>query len=338
MKDGKIDYLIEKIEQLEQRINQMNTTPIVHSNRLSNSENKMSDKLLSRQILFEKVKILYPGLMVTIAKRQDGGGLLLINKHNNQSYRVKCFYSRNYSSSRIFGWFSIRKTDLFDTPYDFYAMSLDFNQKNHVFIFSQKQMLSLINDKQSLRDNNSNNQVDRLEHFYIENNKGIFYETREVDKNLDEYREIVEGGINISYAYQNYDIFHETIEGIYEVSNKPFITNDLTVIKNRVYEVLNSQFMIPLQRKDFYYTGSLYQYIEINFKDHKVSELELDIDNIKSVVLHIRAHSNTPLNDINNIFVEINNKFKTQVFMGLSIDDSLDVQIQVFLLRKKEVI
>lgn len=334
--EEKLSQLIDRVSQLEQRINQMSTPTILQNNRVVNQESNISDKLMSRQILLEKITTLYPGLMVTIAKRQDGGGLLLINKRDNQSYRVKCYYSRNYSKDRLFGWFSIRTMDLYETPYDFYAMSLDFNQKNHLFLFSQKQILDIMKEKKSLRDKSKS--IDQLEHFYIEDNKGVFYETREIDKNLDQYRGIVEGGIDVSFGYQNYVLFQDVIGEIKEVSNKPFITNDIAVIKNKVHEVLNSQFMIPLQRKDFYYTGNLQQYIEINMEDYQLNESDFNLDNIKLIILHIRAHSSKPLSSIHNIVVEINDLFKAPVLMGLSINNSYSLQSQIFILGNKEVI
>jgi hypothetical protein len=336
MNEEKLNQLIEKIEHLEQRINQMSTPTVLQNNRFANQENTLSDKLMSRQILLEKITTLYPGLMVTIAKRQDGGGLLLINRHDNQSYRVKCYYSRNYSKDRLFGWFSIRTIDLYETPYDFYAMSLDFNQNNHLFLFSQKQILDIMKEKKLLRDKNK--PTDQLEHFYIEDNKGVFYETREIDKNLDQYRGTVNGGIDVSYGYQNYDLFQDVIGEIKEVSNKPFTTNDVAFIKNKIHEVLNNQFVVPLEKRDFYHKSNLYQYIEMGLQDNKLSELKSDFDNIKSVVIHIRAHSYTPLSVIHSTMLEVENLFNVSVITGVTIDNQRTTQTQIFVLGNKEVL
>lgn len=337
MNDDKINQLLERINQLESKVSKM-SIPNITNTPDKVIEGGMSDKLKSRQKLLDNIRLTYPGLLVTIAKRQDGGGLLLINKHNNQSYRVKCYYSRNYSSHRIFGWFSVRNVDIVDTPYDFYAMSLVFNQKDHVFMFSQKQMAELMKNKQSLR--NDNNQTDRLEHFYIEDNKGVFYETREIDKNLDEYRGMVDGGFNVTYAYQNLDVMQEVIGDIKEDTSKPFVTSNTTIIKSKVHEILSNEdkFVIKLNRKDFYYTGNLYQYLEMNLQDNDLSGVDFKNENIRLVVIHIRAHSNTPLSVIQSKFTEVDYLFDGNMIKGISIDNQENPLIQIFILTKKEVI
>ena len=337
MNENKINQLLERISQLESKVNQMSVHNIANALDKNNDEG-LSDKLKSRQRLLETIKSTYPGVLVTIAKRQDGGGLLLINKHNNQSYRVKCYYSRNYSSQRIFGWFSVRSVDIFDTPYDFYAMSLDFNEKNHVFMFSQKQMQALMNDKQSLRDHG--NQTDRLEHLYIEDNKGTFYETREIDKNLDEYRGLVAGGFDVTYAYQNLDVIQEILGNIKEDSNKPFVTHDISIIKSKVHEILynKDKFVVVLNRKDFFYRGNLYQYIEMDLQENDLSDIDFKNEDIKLVVVHIRTHANTPLVVIHNKFTEVDRLFDGDVLKGVSINDQESPLIQIFILTKKEVI
>ena len=72
-------------------------------------------------------------------------------------------------------------------------------------------------------------------------------------KNLDEYRGMVRGGFDVTYAYQNLDVIQEIIGNIKEDSNKPFITNDISIIKSKVHEILynKDKFVVVLNRKDF---------------------------------------------------------------------------------------
>jgi len=336
MNEEKLNQLIDRINKLEEQLYQIKPSLTSLNSQYNHTESNMSDKMKSRQLLLEKIKTLYPGLMVTIAKRQDGGGLLLINKSDNKAYKVKFFYSKNYRDERLLGWFSVRTTDLYDNPYDFYAMSVDFNQKNHVFLFSQAQLKELLKQKHLIRDTGKSKEP--IEHFYIEDINQKFYETRELNKNLDMYRGIVQGGINVSYAYQNFNVINDIIGDIKKVSNAQFITEDIVVIKNKIHEILKNQFLIPLNRKDFYYTGNLLQYIEVNLDDSKLSNVNMDTENLKSIILHINANSNTPLSVIHGAVQEINNLYKVPVLFGLTINDEIVVQSQLFVIGKKETI
>lgn len=334
MNDEKLDLLIERINQLEAKVSQMNA-PVVIQTRMETTEHDMSDKLKSRQVLLETIQNQYPGLMVTIAKRQDGGGLLLINKKNNNTYRMKCYYSKNHRQERLFGWFSLKTSDVIENPYDFYAMGLDFNGKHHVFIFNHTQVLDVLKKRNPHKDLKTSTEL--IEHMYIEAINQRFFETREIDKSLDDYRGMVEGGVDVTFAYNHYELIQDTIGDIQVASNQPFITSDPVVIKNKIHEVLKNRFLVPLYRKDFYYTGDLQQYIEMNNDDVKPNPSDLKMDNIKSVIMHIQAGYNTPLSIIHNIITDIEALFGVTVLMGLSMREQKGAVSQIFIIGNKEV-
>lgn len=335
MFEDKLNQLIERINQLESKVRQL-STPSVSHNRYEGTEIEPSDKLKSRQKLLEAIQSKYPGLMVTIAKRQDGGGLLLVNKKDGRTFKVKCYYSKNHREERIFGWFSLRTTDLVENPHDFYAMGLYFNEKHHVFIFSHKQVMDLFKERNPLKDIRKSN--DLIEHVYIEEINNQFFETREVDKNLDEYRGLVEGGVNVSYAHDNLNILTEIIGDIQNASNQPFISTDIAVIKNKIYEVLKRPFLIPLERTDFFYKGYLQQFIEMNSIDMKLNPADFRLEAIHSMVLHIQASPDTPLSRIHESVTEINQLFKVPIKLGLSFHEQTDILTQLFIIGNKEVL
>ena len=67
MNEDKINQLLERISQLESKVNQMSVHNIANSLDKNNDEG-LSDKLKSRQRLLETIKSTYPGVLVTMPK------------------------------------------------------------------------------------------------------------------------------------------------------------------------------------------------------------------------------------------------------------------------------
>lgn len=144
-KTDKYDEIVEKLEILEKKYQDLENElrPKNEKIKIQNqteNDTSISKRSFARNYLISQISDLYPGLFVSIASRNDGGGILLTRKKDMATYKVKFYYSRNYKDNRLFAWFSIRAKDI--NQYDYYALSVDFNNENHVFILDNESLKS----------------------------------------------------------------------------------------------------------------------------------------------------------------------------------------------------
>lgn len=338
-----LEELFERVSELERKINSPRVAEILAIETKSSEEiTNGSERTIARNALIKKITLLYPGLFVSVAKRTDGGGLLLTRRADLSSYRVKFYYSKNYKTTegRIFGWFSIRVEDLYTDKYDFYAMSLDFQDENHVFIFSYKQIMNLLEKKHALRVENINNNEDtdvEIEHFYIEQINHLFFETREINKNIIDYRVPAEGGIDVTYSYNNLAIFGEGIKGSKETKESILTINDRLIIRKKIDEILYSDFIVPLHKKDFS-IGLVSEYIEINGENKDFQYDKEKIDKIKLIVVHCKVKESSSLDTLHNITLKMKKVFGEDIHMifGVSRNHTALPQIQIIVVENKE--
>jgi hypothetical protein len=305
-----IQKILSYLKQFDKRITNLESQKIENSSKAfeinQKSEASLSNKMQSRIELMQKIRTMYPGLFVTIAKRVDGGGLLLTDKLTGKNYRIKFYKSKNWSQHRIFGWFSVRTVDIDENDYDFYVMSVDYNNETHNFIFSKQELLLLIQEKKMIiLDKNFENTKEEIMHFYIEQQGDYFFETREMNQSLDKDRGEIKGGMDVSYSYNNFESIRK-VTGETLVENQQYVfTNNEKVIKNLIYEILEHDFIIPIRKSDFVFSGSILGYIEYKGID-KVYEVKSHIiDKLKRVVLHIDMDKDMSASYIQSIKNEI---------------------------------
>lgn len=324
-----LDYLKQfdkRLSQLENNKIKRNPNEITYFNNL-NSDQALSNKMQSRIDLMQTLRDMYPGYFITIAKRIDGGGLLITSKTTGDNFRLKFYKSKNWSSQRLFGWFTIRAVDIFENNFDLYALSVDYENQTHNFIFSKQQLLQLVEKKKliSYEKNGELIQEDIL-HFYIEQQGNHFFETREVNQSLDKDRGEIKGGIDVSNAYNHLSQIGEIIgESTQTKQEKAYVfTDDEKVIKNLVYEILEHTFLIPIRRSDFVFSGGLLGYLEYQgiHTNYEISENILK--NLKRVVLHIDIDADKSLSDIETIKASLIEKIGSEVplIIGVSLNTS----------------
>jgi hypothetical protein len=305
-----IQKILSYLKQFDRRLTVLESNKTENTNKEHDfnqiNEHALSHKMQSRLDFMQKIKEMNPGLFVTIAKRVDGGGLLLTNKLNGENYKIKFYKSKNWSQNRIFGWFSVRAKDIYENDNDFYAMSVDYDNQNHNFIFSKQELLLLVQEKKMIiLDRNMENIQEDIIHFYIEQQGDKFYETRELNQSLDKDRGVLEGGIDVSHSYNNLQLIKLMIGETLVLEKNYVFTNNEKVIKNLIFEILEHNFIIPIRKSDFVFSGSLLGYIE--FKGHdQTFEVEKDIlSKLKRVVLHIDMDKNMPASFIQSIKEEV---------------------------------
>lgn len=293
-----IDNLEKRIHQLE---DQTEHPSFMNTKSLESDTSQLSSKMQARLELMHTIRQMYPGLFVTVAKRKDGGGLLLTPKVNNQNYTMKFYRSKNYSQNRLFAWFSIRSGDLFEKPNDFYVMSVSFEDKNHTFLFDYDTLMKLVQHKKSIqREKHGQESDESIIHFYIEEQHGAYMETREINQSLDKERGMIEGGLNVSHAYNNFSIIEKITSANHQNQNSLITTSNPQVIKNMIDEILHQAFLIPLKSNDYYYKGN--PILLIQFQPDDDIQLESNIfESLKKVILHIETNQKETLHVIQTI-------------------------------------
>lgn len=306
--------IVDYLDKLEKRIHKLEDQSVNLSNASLNLGNRnlsqLSSKMQARLELMHTIRHRYPGLFVTVAKRKDGGGLLLTNKASNQNFTMKFYRSKNYSKNRLFAWFSIRSVDLFKSPNDFYAMSVSFEDKNHTFLFDHDSLVKLIKQKKSIQREKFGQEIDSsIIHFYIEQQQNEYMETRELNQSLDKDRGVIEGGINVTSAFNNFQIIEKTTAVSQNICDAPTMTSNPEIIKNIIDEILHQNFLIPLKSNDYYLKGNPILLIE--FKPQEEIKIEKEfLDSLKRVILHIETHSNETFQMIEKLKNKVVNQIK----------------------------
>ena len=294
-----IDNLEKRIHQLEDQTEQPS---FINAKSIESDTSQLSSKMQARLELMHTIRQMYPGLFVTAAKRKDGGGLLLTPKATNQNFTMKFYRSKNYSLNRLFAWFSIRSDDLFEKPNDFYVMSVSYEEKNHTFLFDYETLMKLVQHKKSIQREKHGQETDEsIIHFYIEEKHGSYMETREINQSLDKERGMIEGGLDVSYAYNNFSIIEKITSATHlQNQNALTTTSNPQVIKNMIDEILHQEFLIPLKSNDYYYKGN--PILLIQFQPDDDIQLESNIfESLKRVILHIETNKKETLHVIQSI-------------------------------------
>lgn len=330
-----LQKIISHLKQFDKRLSQLENNKVQHysnENSTNNLDTTLSSKMQSRIDLMQELRDMYPNFFVTIAKRVDGGGLLLTDKMSGENYRLKFFKSKNWSSNRLFGWFTIRAVDVYETTFDFYVMSLDYENTTHNFIFNKQEILTLVEKKKSINlEKNGENTQEEIIHFYIEQQGDHFFETREINQSLDKERGEVKGGIDVSHAYNNLKLIGLMTGETTFVSQDYVFTHNEKVIKNLIYEMLKRHFLIPIRKSDYVLSGALLGYIEFE-GNHKTFKVHRNIlDKLKRVVLCIDIDKNMSISNIDLIKESVLKQVgrDTPLIIGVSLNESNTIKSSI---------
>lgn len=343
MDDSKlIKQLQERLEKLEQKLGQPEEKKPLRSMEVSlpepEEENEpMSERSHARKHLMETLKEKYPGLFVTIAKRADGGGLLLTNRSDHSTYTLKFYYSKNYKKERLFSWFTFKTKDKEGKPLapsDFYAMCVDYAGQYHYFIFTNEQLNELLSKKKQWRKVNSGSmeQID-IENFYFEAVGEGYSETREQDQNMNEYRQPVKSGFDVTKQYGAFDLIGKVVGPLSESNQSAFITSEMAFIKGKIAEILHQDAIISLKRSDFF-REEILQYIEVN-SDLMNFGIDADLrSQVHRVVVHVKAPDTMDLGTLARIVTQLKAIVGSHVYytVGLSRSKREEIQTQVILI------
>jgi len=342
--DIKLDELLARIDRLEQEVIKLHK-PILTVSTVTTSDSPTETKEESvrsqaRTSLIHQIQTRYPGLVVNVASRTDGGGLLVTTRETGKSYRMKFVHSKSHRSDRLFAWFSIKNADLYQNDFDFYAFCITYLEEPHAFLFSKEQMFDVLKAKKAIRPEAGTTlrSQNDLEHFYIEDAFGNYYETREIDKNLDESRKPIADGINVDKYHNNFKIFERMIGSEVANPSTTFVTMDSKVIRMKILKILKEHSLVRLNKKDFFYSGDWMQYIETLDEKLDYEMAPSILRDAGSAVFHLYADANYPIGSIYSLQEIVKSKLPIDLplVFGLTISDQQPLMTQLFLIGKKK--
>ncbi|OFK31642.1 hypothetical protein HMPREF2821_08340 [Staphylococcus sp. HMSC065C10] len=182
MKDQKYYALLGKINELEQRVSQLEDDIFK-----SNEKEEANMPKLNKNQLVQQVKNVIESKLLddtyevkkAIPKNGEGSGLFLNNKNNpDNSKKVMLKQSKDYSKQYNFideykysGWFVVSNDEI--NMYDaFIFVVFDTHNNSHYFIFDHEEMLDVLKSKNL--DNNGRY------HFYLaEDHNSQYFDHRE---------------------------------------------------------------------------------------------------------------------------------------------------------------
>lgn len=314
--------IIEHVAKLEARLQKIESDIDVNKIEIkskSNKKNEQSSKMQARLELMHQLREMYPSLLVSIAKRHEGGGLLLTNRSNKENYRLKFYRSKNYSSSRLFGWFSIRSKDVFESNNDLYALSVSFDNKNHLFIFDHQTLVNIIQMKKVIqREKNGQETEESIIHFYIEKQQQKYIETREYNQSLDTNRGKIEKGIDLTSSYNNFQVIEKVVNIKKSNNNFKFSTFDKKLIKNLFEEIFYQDLIIPLDKKYIKNSGNLMFYSEYTEFTETIFD-KTDLSKSKRLIIYIEMNKDDTLEKIKVIKNNIGNLIDNEIELIISV-------------------
>ena len=188
---GRIQECEEKVQQYKQRLEKAEE----EIEKLKSNENEEEideDNITRSQVRNKaideiKLRLKLKEEQIKVGNREEGGGIVICNKNDKKCY--KFYYSKTYggdsNSDKVISWSGILEKDI-NNSIDGYIFTIIKEQQMYILIFTNKQLVKLIND--------TNKQVDSKKkyHFSFEIENGTVFETRG-DKH-----------INVSYSLNNF--------------------------------------------------------------------------------------------------------------------------------------
>lgn len=174
---GRIQECEEKINEYKQRLEKAETE--IDKLKSNENEEETDDDNITRSQVRNKVideiklKLKLKEDQIKVGNREEGGGIVIYNENNKRCY--KFYYSKTYggdsNSDKVISWSGILEKDI-NNSIDGYIFAIIKEQQMYILIFSNQELVKLIND--------TNKQVDSKKkyHFSFEIENGTVLETR----------------------------------------------------------------------------------------------------------------------------------------------------------------